>query len=246
MPSSGADERVRHGHRRRLRRDRAGLVKRIEAFNAKCPQIGIWMANLHSSMRAGAVGDASYTVSPGQRLEGGNVAGMDSITEAVKTFNDLAVKPLLAVAVASGTLVFAPAPMVAKLGMDKFVADYRSWLGLALVVSCAYLFAHAVVFLARDVRDKFETRAIRKAQIEYLKGLAPDEKSRLAPYIEDQRSSVVYQITDGVVRELVAKGILFRSSNVGRGTGFSFNIQPWARIEIEKNPSLLDGATPRA
>lgn len=171
---------------------------------------------------------------------------MDSITEAVKTFNDLAVKPLLAVAVASGALVFAPATIVAKLGMDKFVAEHRSWLGLALLVSCAYLFAHAVVFLAREVRDKFETRAVRKAQIEYLKGLAPDEKSRLAPYIQDQKSSVVYQITDGVVHGLVAKGILFRSSDVGFGTGFSFNIQPWARIEIEKNPSLLDGATPRA
>ena len=115
--------------------------------------------------------------------------GMNSITEAVKTFNDLAVKPLLAVAVASGLLVFAPAPIVAKLGMDKFVTDYRSWLGLALVISCAYLFAHAVDFLAKHVRNKFRSSAIRKTQIEYLKGLAPDEKSRIAPYIADQKSS---------------------------------------------------------
>jgi hypothetical protein len=170
------------------------------------------------------------------------MASIGSISEAVKTFNELAVKPLLAVAVASGLLVFAPASAITKLGMDKFVTDYRSWLGFALVVSCAYLFAHAIVFIAKLVHERFEVRAIRKAQSEYLKNLTSDEKARLAPYIGGQRSSVVYQITDGVVDGLVAKGILFRSSNIGHGTGFSFNIQPWARSEIEENPALLDGA----
>ncbi len=170
------------------------------------------------------------------------MTGMEGITEAVKTFNDLAVKPLLAVVVASGALVFAPEAVITKLGMAHFVADYRSWLGLALVVSCAYLLAHALVFVAKQLRGRYEGRAIRRAQLDYLKTLAPDEKARLVPYINEQRSSVVYQITDGVVRGLVAKGILFQSSNVGHGTGFSFNIQPWVRTEIEKDPSLLDGA----
>lgn len=144
---------------------------------------------------------------------------------------------------ASGALVLAPPTMIAKLGMTNFVSDYRSWLGLALVVSCAYLLAHAIVFLAKQVHRRYEDKAILRIQVGYLKTLVPDEKARLLPYIHDQRSSVVYQITDGVVRGLVAKGILFRSSNVGRGTAFSFNIQPWARMEIERDPALLDGAS---
>lgn len=172
------------------------------------------------------------------------MALIESIGEAAKTFNNLAVKPLLAVAVASGFLLFSSAPFVAKLGMTKLIADYRSWLGLALVISCAYLLAHALVFLAQHGRDTFEARATRKARMAFLKGLTPDEKGRLVPYIHDQRASVVYQITDGVVQGLVAKGILFRSANVGYGTAFSFNIQPWVRQEIEKNGALLDGATP--
>lgn len=168
------------------------------------------------------------------------MALIDSITDAVKAFSDIAVKPLLAVAVASGALIFAPPSLITKLSMDRLVADYRSWLGLAFVLSCAYLFSHAVVFVAKQVHDRFETNAIRKAQIGHLKDLAPDEKTRLAPYIKRQMSSVTYELTDGVVRGLVAKGILYRSSNVGRGTAFPFNIQPWARQEIERNPHLLE------
>jgi Super-infection exclusion protein B len=180
----------------------------------------------------------------GQRIRRGSVAILDSINGAVKTFSELAVKPLIAIAVASGFLLFIPASVVAQLGMSKFVMDYRSWLGLAFVVSCAYLLAYAVVDLVKRVHDHFEVRAIRKAQSQYLRSLTPDERARLRPYIGEQRSSVVYQITDGVVGGLVGKGILFRSSNIGHGTGFAFNIQPWARSELEKNPSLLEGASP--
>lgn len=180
----------------------------------------------------------------GQRIRRGSVAILDSINGAVKTFSELAVKPLIAIAVASGFLLFIPASVVAQLGMSKFVMDYRSWLGLAFVVSCAYLLAHAVVDLVKRVHDHFEVRAIWKAQSQYLRSLTPDERARLRPYIGEQRSSVVYQITDGVVGGLVGKGILFRSSNIGHGTGFAFNIQPWARSELEKNPSLLEGASP--
>lgn len=174
------------------------------------------------------------------------MALIDSIAGVAKAFNDLAVKPLLAVAAASGFLLFSSTSLVAKMGMAKLIADYRSWLGLALVVSCAYLLAHALVFLAQHGYKTFEARAKQRARMAFLKGLTPDEKSRLVPYIIDQKASVVYQITDGVVQGLVAKGILFRSANVGYGTGFSFNIQPWARQEIEKNDALLDGATPVA
>ena len=177
---------------------------------------------------------------------GGEMELMNSISEALKILNDIAVKPLLAVVMASGLLILAPTSIVAKLGMGQFVTGYRPWLGLALVVSCAYLLAHAFYFLARQSYALFESRMIQKARVEYLQRLTPDEKGRLAPYIKDQRASVVYQITDGVVQGLVAKGILFRSSNIGHGSGISFNIQPWARIEIEKNSALLDGAALRA
>ena len=167
--------------------------------------------------------------------------GLETIVGAVKMFNNLAVKPLLALAVATGIVLFSPALLVSKLGMTTLVADYRPLFGLAFLVSCTYLLAHALVSLVQYIRDGLEARATRKARMALLQDLTPDEKSRLVPYIHDKRASVVYQITDGVVQGMVAKGILFRSTNLGHGTGFSFNIQPWVRQEIEKNVAFLDG-----
>ena len=166
---------------------------------------------------------------------------LETIVGLVKMFNNLAVRPLLAVAVASGLLLFSPAVLVARLGMITLVTDYRSWIGLALVISWAYLFAHASVFLVQLGREGLEARATRKARLTCLQDLTPDEKRRLMPYIHYKKASVVYSIADGVVQGLVAKGVLFRSTSIGQGGGFSYNIQPWARQEIERNTALLDG-----
>jgi hypothetical protein len=43
----------------------------------------------------------------------------------------------------------------------------------------------------------------------------------------------------------VAKGILYQASSVGRMlTGMAYNIQPWPREYLSKNPHLLEGANP--
>lgn len=168
--------------------------------------------------------------------------GLETIVGAVKMFNNLAVKPLLALAVATGILLFFPAALVSRLGMTTLVTGYRSLIGLAFLVSCTYLLAHAIVSLVQYIRDGLEAKATRKARMALLQDLTPDEKIRLIPYIHQKRASVDYQITDGVVLGLVAKGILFRATNLGYGTRFSFNIQPWARQEIEKNVAFFEGA----
>lgn len=156
-----------------------------------------------------------------------------------KIFNNIAVKPLLAIAMASASLIFSPSSVVADLGIGWFVNHYRSWLGFALVVSFTYLCAHAIIFLAHKLRDIFISRMLRKGRIKSLKRLTPEEKLRLLPYIIDQKASTYHSINDGVINGLIAKNILFRSSNIGTMHSFPFNIQPWAREELEKNPSLL-------
>lgn len=170
---------------------------------------------------------------------------IEAIGEAVKTFNNLAVKPLLAVALASALLLFAPASLIATLGATSLLSAYRAWIGFSLIISSAYLLAHGVVFLATKVRDASHDRAIQKVRLGHLRSLTPDEKGHLLPYIVESRASVVYHITDGVAQGLTAKQILFRSTNAGYGTGFSYNIQPWAREAIMKDPSLLADARQR-
>jgi hypothetical protein len=73
------------------------------------------------------------------------VGVIGEVQEAVKAFGEIAVKPLLAVSAASAFLLFTPAPWIGALGMTKFVVEYRSWVGVAFVISLAYLFAHAAL-----------------------------------------------------------------------------------------------------
>ncbi|WP_321958139.1 superinfection exclusion B family protein [Paraburkholderia bannensis] len=168
---------------------------------------------------------------------------VNDVQEGIKAFGEIAVKPLLAVALGSGFLLFARPSILDAAGMTKIVADYRPWLGGAFTLSCAYLLAHAVKYAADSVTAWQQSKNLDKRRAKWLATLTPDERGRLIPYIRDQRASVRYPIEDGVVGGLVGKGILFRSSNVGHAiSGFAFNLQPWAREELEKRPELLHGA----
>lgn len=168
---------------------------------------------------------------------------VNEIQEGIKAFGEIAVKPLLAVALGSGFLLFGPSSMLGSAGMVKLVSEYRPWLGGAFVLSCAYLLAHAVKYFADVIKAWQGARSLDKQRAKWLKSLTPDEKGRLIPYIRDERASVTYPVGDGVVGGLQGKGILYRASNIGHAiSGFPYNLQPWAREILTEHPEYLDGA----
>jgi hypothetical protein len=76
-----------------------------------------------------------------------------------------------------------------------------------------------------------------------LHKLTPEEKGYLIPFIEGQMNSINVGMDDGVMAGLRAKGITYLAANMGSVLdGFAFNLQPWAREYLEKNPNLLEGA----
>ncbi|HDR9140863.1 hypothetical protein WK80_16415 [Burkholderia multivorans] len=168
---------------------------------------------------------------------------VNEVQEGIKAFGEIAVKPLLAIALGSGFLLFARPSILDAAGMTKIVADYRPWIGGAFTLSCAYLLSHAVKYAADGINAWLRSRSLDKQRAKWLASLTPDERGRLIPFIRDQRASVKFPIEDGVVGGLVRKGIMFRSSNVGHAiSGFAFNLQPWAREELERHPELLTDA----
>lgn len=178
---------------------------------------------------------------------GGYVGLVKDVQEAVKAFGEIAVKPLLAVAVGAGFLIFVPTSVLDVLGVVKLVKEFRPWLGIAFTLSCAYLLAHGVIYVWNAFKQWHATRRTQKRRERALLRLTPDEKARLAPYILGRKASVTYAIGDGVVGGLEAKRILYRSSAIGHAiSGFPYNLEQWARESLEKNPSLLDGALQQA
>jgi hypothetical protein len=71
--------------------------------------------------------------------------------------------------------------------------------------------------------------------------LTNDEKMFLRPFIIDGANTRNADVTSGIAGGLVAKHIIYRSSNVGHVFGgFAYNLQPLARKLLGKNPDLLD------
>jgi hypothetical protein len=165
---------------------------------------------------------------------------LKEIVDGLKAFGELAVKPLLAIAIASGFFLFAPALVLDPLGATKFVHDYRAWFGIAFVGSSTYLLAHLIVFVVGIVDARMMNRAIEDERRKWLETLLPGEKLRLREYIETRQVTAIWSIRDGVVKGLEAKGILYRASSVGAGFDFPFGLQPWAREILEGEPHLLE------
>ena len=73
--------------------------------------------------------------------------------------------------------------------------------------------------------------------------MTPDEKAYLVPFVLQQENTQYFLIEDGIAGGLIAKGVLYRSSNVGSlVSGWAHNIQPWAREYLTEHAELLEGA----
>jgi hypothetical protein len=88
-------------------------------------------------------------------------------------------------------------------------------------------------------REKYRSRKREQGEIGILKRLTPVEGEYLVKYTFKQTQTAYFAPSDGVVGGLESKGILYRSSNLGRVHEFAYNIQPWAYEQLRKNPQIL-------
>jgi Na+-transporting methylmalonyl-CoA/oxaloacetate decarboxylase gamma subunit len=155
------------------------------------------------------------------------------------------------ISLASGILVFAGHDIADTMGLADFRQQYRVEIGLAFVFSVSIFFAQTLWGTGRLIRAfgkrSLEARKAKRALEEkrkQLHDLTPDEKAYLQPYIKQEENTQYFAIVDGIAGGLEAKGIIYRSSNVGNFlSGTAYNMQPWAREYLRENPDLLKGAS---
>lgn len=136
-------------------------------------------------------------------------------------------------------MLFAPDSLLSVLGLEQIRSEYRSFLGVGLVASASILVAQGIFGLARLRGKRF-----MKVWRETLHDLSAEERAYLASYVVGGETTKHFAMGDGVAGGLVAKKILYMSSNIGSfHGGFAHNIQPWARDYLEKHPELLLGAS---
>lgn len=146
----------------------------------------------------------------------------------------------IAAFIASGLLLFLPAPISQQLGISAFRQMYRPYLGGTFVVSISLLAAYSLSGTSDLIRNRLDDRRLRLLTLETLDMLTSDEKQFLRAFIVGGRNTVNAPISDGIVGGLVAKRLVYRSSNIFPPSSAPYNLQPIARKLLTENPGLLD------
>ncbi len=100
------------------------------------------------------------------------------------------------------------------------------------------------VFLLGKYYGRYKGKKVVLKKLEqYLHNLTPKEKAYLSPYVTGDENTLHYQADDAVSAGLVKKKIIY---NIGEVEDLisseAYNIQPWAKEYLVKNPHLLKSA----
>ena len=148
-----------------------------------------------------------------------------------------------AVLVATLLLLFLPDPFIAQLGLADFRQLYRTYAGIALIASASLLSVHVISRIAAFAMVKWEARRLHRDGLTTLAELTNEEKEFLRPFILKGENTRYASISDGVVKGLELKRLVYRAANVSVPGGhfhFPYNMQPYIRRILQERPQLLD------
>jgi hypothetical protein len=127
------------------------------------------------------------------------------------------------------------------LGLSALNQQARAWVAVSFILSAALLLAHSTFEVAAIGRKKWRSRLLKKYRQAELHNLSPEEKAVLAQYIVLDTKTLRLGAGSGVAGGLEASKIIFRSSSFGSmGSGFAYNIQPWAWSYLKQHPEVLE------
>ena len=162
---------------------------------------------------------------------------IENLTGLLTSFKKVAPVPLLAISFAASLIILCPNPIAEALGVDVFRITYRPWIGTALIVSVSYLMAHIFWWLRGLFLERHTRKQTDNVRHKHLRDLTPDEKAYLVPYVRNQITSQKFLVEDGIAGGLMAKGIIYRSSNVG-------SANPWSVVNTNKRQASLNSFIP--
>lgn len=110
---------------------------------------------------------------------------LEQIAALLASAKRVAPVPLIAVTVASSTLLFAGERIASTLGVDAFRDEYRSHIGVAFIASISYLVAHGFWWLRGIVLQRHRQSTNLRVLQGYLSELTHEERMYLAPFIVD-------------------------------------------------------------
>lgn len=159
-------------------------------------------------------------------------------------FLKLTPRYLTAIGLVAGLMLFGGDKFRETLGLSQFAQDYRPVLGILFLSSIVLLLIAIGGGGLGGIQRWWRKRKAFQRITQRLHRLTEDEKQILRYYIAEDTKANTLRIDDGVVQELVAEGIIYRSTSLGNMLeGFAHNISDIAWDYLQVYPQLLEGTT---
>lgn len=164
--------------------------------------------------------------------------------KAFLEFLKLAPRYLIALGIMAAFLLFAGNQFLERIGVLEFAQNNRPMLGLTLVVIVSLFVVSVSVDVISLVKKWWYQKKFYGRITKRLNCLTEDEKQILRFYLAENTRANSLRIDDGIVQELVAARIIYRSASLGTMLdGFAHNISDIAWDYLQLNPHLLEGTT---
>lgn len=145
----------------------------------------------------------------------------------------------LPVLVASAFGLFAPLPLLEALGVGSWRVEGKPYLGFFFVISASVVICHYGAIFVKSLWREYRLLRFKRVAVASLKTLSTEEKELLARYLQEDAKVLYFAMHDNMVSILVNNGILQPTLLKADITEFPFNITPWCREELQRNPHLV-------
>ncbi len=158
----------------------------------------------------------------------------------------LPAKIIVALAIATGIILFLPDSIINKMYMTNFRNAYGFIIGLVFVISVSISLVYGVIVLYSFYSKKYYKHKFMKNAVSYLKKLTPYQKFIIYDlYLEDNFTEEL-PLHDGAVK------MLEHNMMIGKATTqyyvedfnnamFPYMLQPWVVEKLNENKELTNG-----
>jgi hypothetical protein len=163
--------------------------------------------------------------------------------KTVVSWLNLKPSTLLAIGITCIVIVAIPETWQCALGYGELIKSAKGYVGLVGLASTVFGLTKLLFGCISSQKElllrKWRKWRLGKNAPTILRSLSRQEKEYLARYINRDITSLEFDLSDGTIRTLQAKKIVYQGSNVSLyHTVFSFNLQPWVQEAFKQHPDL--------
>src|SRR6266536_411183 len=167
---------------------------------------------------------------------------MEKFLEKLFDIEKIPTKLLFVICLSSALILFVPERSLAKLNLTDFLKEYGKYIGIAFLISSAFLFVTLISYVGRIISRKRLTKKIKKSILKDIKYLDIHEKALLREFYINGKQTLQMPLDNDTVVGLVNKRIIYQASTAGftylHGVYFSYSMTEIALDNL--TPELLD------